>query len=66
MKWFGGLCGVAFLALGLIGCDDGAPKNQGTPEPLTKDNRPAGFEDMMKGMGKDMEKTAKSPNAAKK
>ncbi len=65
MKWLWGLCGVAFLAVGLAGCDDGSPK-AGTPETLTKDNRPAGFEDMMKGMDKDMQKAGKNPKALNK
>lgn len=68
MKWFGGLCGLAFLALafGLVGCNDGSPSNQGTPDVMTKENRPAGFEEMMKGMEGNMKNSATKPKSLTK
>ena len=59
MKRLVGMLGVAVIAGGLIGCGDDKPKVD--PESVTKDNRPAGFEDMMKGMEGNMKKAGKQP-----
>lgn len=56
MKRFAGVFAVALLVVGFSGCGDSVP----TPAPAdaTKDGRPAGFEDMMKGMEGNMKKAA--------
>jgi len=56
MKRFAGLFVAALLLVGFSGCGDNVP----APEPAdaTKDARPAGFEDMMKGMNGQMKKAA--------
>ncbi len=48
----------SMIIFGLSGCGGGSvPKTDDTAK--TPDNRPAGFEDMMKGMEGNMTKTAK-------
>ena len=63
MKGFGRWFGAAVLVLGVTGCDSGAPTTTG-PSEVTPDNRPAGFEDMMKGMGDQMKKPGAPGKAA--
>lgn len=55
MKRLGGCLGVAVLGLVFVGCDSGGIE-EGVPKDAPKDARPAGFEDMMKGMGDKMKK----------
>jgi hypothetical protein len=55
MKSFAGCLGAAFLVLTFVGCDDGAPSTPVADTAPTSDGRPAGFEDMMKGMGDKMQ-----------
>lgn len=62
MKWLGGCLGMAVLGLVFIGCDSGGSP-QVDPGDVSKDGRPAGFEDMMKGMAGQMKKGA-NPKAA--
>jgi hypothetical protein len=64
MKPFAGWLGAAILIFTFAGCDDGAPSTPTTDAPPTADGRPAGFENMMKGMGNNM--TAKTKGAAAK
>lgn len=45
----------AILMTSLAGCGGGAPPSTQDAS-VTPDNRPAGFEDMMKGMGGQMAK----------
>jgi hypothetical protein len=54
MKRLVGMIGVAVVASGFLGCGDEGPKPDTTT--VTKDNRPAGFEDMMKNMEGNMKK----------
>jgi len=54
MKRLAGMLGLAFFLVGFSGCGDSTP--QADPAAVTKDNRPAGFEDMMKGMDGQMKK----------
>ncbi len=54
MKRFSGWFGL-MMVLGLTGCNSGTIS--GSVEP-TPDNRPPGFEDMMKDMGDKMKKSA--------
>ena len=63
MKRFGGCLGVAVLAFTLAGCDGGEP--QVDPADVAPDGRPAGFEDMMKGMSGQMKKGSNPREAAK-
>jgi len=58
MKSFVGRLAVAVLAFGFIGCGGGGIE-EGAAKQTTPDGRPAGFEDMMKGMNKEM--TSKTP-----
>jgi hypothetical protein len=60
MKRLGGWFGVAVFVLGVTGCDSGGPSTPAGPAQPTADNRPAGFEDMMKGMNDKMTKKAGS------
>ena len=63
MKRLGGCLGVAVLAFTFVGCDSGGGSPQVDPADVSKDGRPAGFEDMMKGMAGQMKKGA-NPKAA--
>lgn len=63
MKPIAGWLGAAILAFTFTGCGDSAPT---TAQEATPDGRPAGFEDMMKGMEKDMKKATANPKAMAK
>ncbi|MDR3619884.1 MAG: hypothetical protein P4L85_11090 [Paludisphaera borealis] len=63
MKPIAGWLGAAILVLTFAGCDDGAPSTPVGNTTPTPDGRPAGFEDMMKGMGNNM--AAKTKGGAK-
>lgn len=54
------LC-AALLVFTLAGCEDDPSATSGADATPTKDGRPAGFEDMMKGMEKDMKKATANP-----
>jgi hypothetical protein len=62
MKKIAGWLGVALLAFAAVGCDDAATTAATTPTP---DGRPAGFEDMMRGMEKDMKKATSPKGGAR-
>ncbi|APW58935.1 hypothetical protein [Paludisphaera borealis] len=64
MKPIAGWLGAALLVLTFAGCDDGSPSTPPANTTPTPDGRPAGFEDMMKGMEKNM-KDATSKGGAK-
>ncbi len=64
MKRLGECLGVAVLAFTFVGCGSGAVTPQVDAGDVAPDGRPAGFEDMMKGMGGQMKKGANSKAAA--
>jgi len=63
MKPFAKWSGAAILVLTFSGCGDETDSVTANAPPPAPDGRPAGFEDMMKGMEKDMAKSTKSPKS---
>lgn len=61
MKLFAGCFGAAILALTFTGCGDDSDSLTAQAPPPAPDGRPAGFEDMMKGMDKNMKKAGDKP-----
>jgi len=51
-----GCLGAAILVFTFSGCGDDTDSVTNNAPPPSSDGRPAGFEDMMKGMDKDMKK----------
>ncbi|APW61470.1 hypothetical protein [Paludisphaera borealis] len=66
MKPLAGWLGAAILVFTFAGCDDGAPSTPPPNTAPTPDGRPAGFENMMKGMEKDMKNATANPKALSK
>jgi hypothetical protein len=62
MKKIAGWLGVALLAFASVGCGDAPSTAAASPTP---DGRPAGFEDMMRGMEKDMKKATSPKGGAR-
>lgn len=61
MKPFAGWLGAPILVFAFSGCGSGTAES--TTPVATQDGRPAGFEDMMKGMDKNMKKATANPRA---
>ncbi len=60
MNPIAGCLGATILIFTFTGCSDSATT---TAQEATPDGRPAGFEDMMKGMEKDMKKATANPKS---
>ena len=56
MKRFAGMFAAALIVVGFSGCGDTTPKPVAAD--AAPDGRPAGFDDMMKGMDGQMKKAA--------
>jgi len=60
MKRLVGMLGVAVFTCGFLGCG-GEELPKADTSTVTKDGRPAGFEDMMKGMDSKMKNAGEKP-----